>query len=900
MAHPRKAVPRGTSRPAPRAPRRTPTTGSSPLDKIPTKYHTPLFIAFILLTIIVFFGGVIFGGKTFAASDAISWQSFVPYLEEVSRRGEHPFWIPYIFSGMPAFGAYLVTGDRWWDLSMTLVNVSEHIFSAIGKDYYATRVIFHYFIYGLGMYLLMRSKKAARSTAALVAVGAIFSTWIIVYVMIGHNTKIMVLMTFPFIFMCLEQLIRRWSFLYAGLLILAVHVMMEANHPQTAFYGACAVGVYLLFEFFGNLIGRESKMAGGVLRAGAILVVAGAMAYGMGIDRYSAIAEYTPYSTRGAAPLKTDPTKADQETEDGGHGYKYATDWSFSPEETITFLVPSYFGFGKVKYDRGGGETTTESTYWGQMPFTDAAHYMGMAILILGLFGAWMNRSNRFVQALLVVGIFGLLLSFGRNGIPFLYDFFYYNVPSFNKFRAPSQSLVLLEFIFPILAGFGLETLIAMRKSGENPKADKTILYALIGFVAIMVIGLIGLNVSKASYMTAIAAAAKSPDYPKDLTPAGDFIFSMVQSDWLFSILFGGAVLLLMYLFVRSKINATLFKILLALIILWDLWRVDTRPYETYDREQAYSIFERTDIDEFLDKDTTAYRIMDVSISPNYAARGFHEHILGYHAAKMRSYQNLLDYTGQGNVPETRLAWDMLNTKYIIAQGLIDASMKPVLQSQSRQGIVVSENPHALPRAWFVNRVDVAPDTAVLAMIGDTTYRTTGKLAFDPRDVAWVTARLTTPIDPVGYSPASTTIVDSASVIDTTSKGAGTLAKGSVTITRHQAHHITIDVDAPGPSNNFLVVSEVHYPPAWVATIDGKPAEIIQTNYLLRGLVVPAGKHTIDMTYVREGFATHKVISLALNVLMLGMIGYGAWSYRRRPEESDPAHDAEEIQEEDA
>lgn len=896
MSKQRSTGGRGGTRPAPKAPRRTPTAVGSPLDKVPTKYHTPIFIGFILFTIVIFFWGVIFGGKIFAANDAISWQSFVPYLDMMAKKGEHPFWIPYIFSGMPAFGAYLVTGDRWWDLSMMVVGWSEHIFSALGKDYYTMRVIFHYLIYGVGMYLLMRSKKAARSTAALVATGAIFSTWVIIYVMIGHNTKIMVLMTFPFIFMCLEQLIKRWSFLYAGLLILAVHVMMEANHPQTAMYGAFAVGVYLLFEFIGNLVGKEKKLAMGVLRAGMVLVVAGAMAYGMGIDRYSAISEYTPYSTRGAKAIKTDPMDADKETVDGGHGYKYATDWSFSPEETFTFLVPAYYGFGKVKFDDGsGGEAQTVNTYFGQMPFTDAAHYMGMAILVLGLFGAWMNRTNRFVQALLVVGIFGLLLSFGRNGLSFVYDFFYYNLPNFNKFRAPSQSLVMLEFVFPILAGFGLESLIAMRKAGDNPKADKTILYSLIGFVGLMLVGLLMFSSGKTSYLESISSSPQNQQ--GHLAQIGDFIYAMAQSDWTFSILFGGGTLLLMYLFVRAKVNPTLFKILIAIIILWDLWRIDMRPFETYDQQQAYGIFESTDIDEFLKQDTSAYRVMDLSTSPNYAARHFHENILGYHAAKMRSYQNLLDFTGQGNVPETRLAWDILNMKYVIAQGVLDQSMTPVFQSKSRSNIVVSENPNALPRAWFVNRVDVATDEKVLEMIGDTTYRTTGKLAFDPRDVAWLKERLATPVDPVGYVASATP--DTASPGDSTAPASGTPGKGMVTVTRHEPLHVALSVDAPGPTNNFLVVSEINYPPGWRATIDGKPTDIIQANYLLRGIVVPAGKHTIEMNYVREGFATHKMIVLGLNVAMLGLLGFGAWQYRRRPEDEDPTHEAEEIAEED-
>lgn len=886
----------GASRPDPH--HRRPVTRQVPasfLDKIPTKYHTPLYVGLILFSLLIFFGSVIFGGKTFAANDSISWLSFQPYLEGMAKQGEHPFWIPYIFSGMPAFGAYLVTGDRWWDLSMILMGVGEKTFGVLG-NYWTSRVVLHYFIYGLGMYLLMRSKKAARSTSSFVAIAAMFSTWVIIYVMIGHNTKIMVLMTFPYIFMCLERLIDRWSFLYAGLLILAVHLMMEANHPQTAFYGACAVGVYLAFELIGNLIAKSGKLVTGVLRAGAVVALAGAFAYGMGIDRYSAVSEYTPYSTRGAAAIKPDPTKADQQTEDGGHGYKYATDWSFSPEETITYLVPSFYGFGKVQYSQGGGPARTVPTYFGQMPFTDAAHYMGIAVVILGIFGLWMNRTNRFVQALFVIGIFGLLLSFGRNGITFVYDFFYQNVPSFNKLRAPSQSLVLLEFVFPILAGFGIESLISMRKSGDNPKTDKTILYWAISFAGLMIVGLLGINVMKSTYLASIRPEMES---------AKDFIYSNMQSDFMWSAVLGTGVLALMYFFVRQRLNPLVFKAALITILVFDLWRVDYRPWEVLPLKEAMSVFEPTDIDEFLAKDTSAYRIMDLSIAdhPNYASRQLHEHILGYHAAKMRSYQNLLDYTGQGTVPETPLSWNILNTKYLIAGGLVDQSLKPVFQSAMKQGVIVTENPNALPRAWFVNRVEVATDIAVLEKLGDTTYRAQpGHQAFDPRDVAYLKEKLAVAIDPVGYVAGTPAVRDTALQADSTAPAptsTGDLGRGSVTVTLKKEQHLAFDVDAPGPTNNFLVISEINYPPGWRATIDGKPADIVQANYLLRGLVVPAGKHTIKMDYFRDGFETQKYISLGLNVAMLALIAFGAYQYRKRPAEEDPRHDAPEIEEED-
>ena len=274
----------------------------SPLGTVPTRYLPWIFIGLILLSLLIFFGGVIFSDKIFAAGDFVSWESFRPYLNMMDKKGEPPLWIPYIFSGMPAFASYLVTGDRWWDLTMKIIYSAEHIFGFI--NYPVMRVVFHYFIYGVGMYLLMRTRKAARSTSAFVAIAAIFSTWIIIYIMIGHNTKILTLMSFPYIFLCLEKLIKRWSFLYAGLLIVAVHVLWEAAQLNTAFYGACAVGIYLLIELIGAAATKKNVM--GVVRAGLLVVVAAAFTYGMGLDRILAVQEYLPYSTRGAQPSTGD------------------------------------------------------------------------------------------------------------------------------------------------------------------------------------------------------------------------------------------------------------------------------------------------------------------------------------------------------------------------------------------------------------------------------------------------------------------------------------------------------------------------------------------------------------------------------------------------------------------
>lgn len=885
MATPRGAAPKRTATRTRQQSAQTIGPAGSPLSGVESKYHTPIFIGMILLSLLIFFGSVIFGGELFVSNDFLSWESFRPYLAMMDDKGETPLWIPYIFSGLPGYAAYLVTGDRWWDLTMKLFYSSEHVFGII--NYPVMRVVMHYFIYGVGMFLLMRSKKAARSTSFFVALAAIFSTWIIIYIMIGHNTKIMALMTFPYIFMCIERLIDRWSLLYAGLLALAIHILWESSHLQTAFYGGCAIGIYMLFELISALVTKEKLM--GVLRATGMIVVAGGLAYGMGLDRNLAVQEYLPYSTRGAAAIQTDPSQP-APAADGSHGYEYATGWSFSPEEMFTFLVPGYFGFGKVEYTSPGAAPQEAMTYWGQMAFTDAAHYMGIAVLVLGIFGAWMNRKSRFIQGMIVIGAFGLVLSFGNN-FPLLFDLFFNLVPGFNKFRAPSQSLILLEFVFPILAGFGIESLIALHKSGSNRQSEKSLLYAAMGFGAFTLIGLLGSTFLKSGYISSVVAAGKQASQYPELQ---EFVYGMMIQDWIIAGLVGVATLLLMHYYLKSRISPTFMKLGLLGLLIFDLWRVGYRPMTTQPAEIVQQVHAATDIDTFLKSDTSLYRIADYTEQgPNYPAYHLHQHVHGYHAAKLRNYQNLLDVAGNGNQLTSPTAWNILNTKYIIAPGPIAEGVAPVFTSQQRQAQVYL-NTDAMPRAWLVNRVETADALTTLTKIRDG--------AFDPRDVAFVEQALAQPVEPTGYTagaatpPVDTTAGDTLQAPAAATPSAG---GGSVAVTRFEPLNITIDVDAPG--RNFLVVSEVHYPPSWRATIDGQPAEIIQTNYVMRGLVIPPGRHKVEMYYVSEGFETGKWASLGLNLLMFAAIAFGAIIERRRsvPQESDPVHDAPVIDEED-
>ena len=854
--------------------------GRELLQFIPQKFRSVAWILLLLLSLVTFFGGVIFGGEYFAATDNVTWESYRPYLNDMADQGESPQWMPYIFSGMPGVAAYMVTGERSWDVSMWVLNTTGNVFSFLNSD--VMRVLFYYFLLGIGIFALMRHKGVSHPVAFFAAFATIFSTWIIVWVMIGHNTKPMTLAFVPWVILFLDKLIDRWSLLYTGLLILAVHYVVESAHPQTAFYGAAMIAIWMLVEFIGTIRTKEADRTKGVIRAGVIGVLAAGFALGMGLDRILAVTEYNDYSTRGPSSIVDTAASAN----DAAQQYQYTTNWSFDVDETFTYVVPAYFGFGELELEIPGRPAEHLPTYWGNMPFTDAAHYMGIAVLLLGFFGIWRYRRNTFVVGLAVAGLFGLLISYGKN-FPLIYDILYDFLPLFDKFRAPSQSLVILEMVFPILAGFGLHGLIEARKKGgsESSKLAKNFLYGGIASGVFLLIGFGASALLKSSYIQAVSSSQSlAGPYGGQVPPQiAEAIFGVMTTDWIFSGLFAVALCLLAWAYLQKKLKTGPLQLAVIALLVIDLWRIGYRPMtKNVPKEQAFAVFNTTDIDLFLQQDTTQYRIADVrqgqGFHPNYPAYHKHQHIGGYSAAKMRIYQDLMDVTANGSTSMPGpSAWNILNTKYIVASQANAAGMEQVYASQSGSGFVY-RNPDAMPRAWFVDRVEVADGLDILTGIRDQT--------FNLWEVAMLLEPIEAAIDPISEPeqsiPGQSDQDDSTAAPQSTAKDYSEHAK-RVQVTSWEPHHMTLSVDAPG--TNFLVVSEMYYPPGWHATIDGQPAEIIQANYLLRGLVVPPGTHEIVFDYRDEGFETGKTISLLLNLLMLAIIGGGLFLHIRSKED---------------
>ena len=372
-------------------------------------------------------------GKTFQSGDIIASESAKPYI--LKDREGFSLWNPHIFCGMPAYS--LGTEQTWFNLIyMGFAYVRKAFSSLFSVDYAVWS--FYLIVLAFSSFLLMRHISKNTLVSLFTAVATSFSTGVIVFLYIGHVTKLTSLCMYPLIFLILLKFEEKIKVLYALILIIILQLFIQGFHVQIIFYTLFAVAIYYIFFFVRSLIKKEKERSGKLIRSSLVFVAASVIAVLISADNLTQIYEYTPYSTRGGKSItETSTGKTDQSESEY---YDYHTGWSFSPEEVLTFIIPSFYGFGSSTYN--GPLTQNQdvevNTYFGQMPFVDVAMYMGVLVFFLALFAIITCWKEPFVQFLTILSAIALLISFGKN-LSLLFDLMFYYFPYFDKFRVPSM-----------------------------------------------------------------------------------------------------------------------------------------------------------------------------------------------------------------------------------------------------------------------------------------------------------------------------------------------------------------------------------------------------------------------------------------------------------------------------
>jgi len=820
-----------------------------------TRYRHIITVIVLIVTLLVYFREIVFSDKVYLSPDYVAPHSFNTLLNDAKQEGIFVLWNPYIFCGMPAYGSLTISSNRVFDFIgfsiEKIIEVAGGIFdSQVGWG------IVYYLIMGIGVYLLALRKTKEWTPSLVASVATIFSMYIIIWLTVGHGTKLIVMAFFPFILLLTDRLRERWSFLDSLFLLLAIHFAFIGSHIQMIFYIYLTLGIYLLYFFIRDLVTKQQTWKATLRTAGVLVVVTG-LAFAMISDKYLSVLEYNPYSIRGSGPITSTTQAKESATPEGGLEYDYATNWSYAPGEIITFVVPSWYGFGWHTYQ---GTLTNQqpirvNTYFGPQPFTDAPQYMGIVVLVLAIIGFVRNRKEPFVQfSVILIGV-SLLISFGKE-FSLLYNLMFDYFPYFNKFRAPSMILVLVQFFVPLLAAYGLASLLGDAKSTIPPKRMNRWKFSLLGLGVLVLTGVMARSIFSSLYEmflplqeTAKVIGGKYGN-PQVGTELAKFVSAGVGTDVMFASLFLliglGAIVMLW----RKKISLTVAGGIVLAVVVADLWRINTKPVETSSQLEQDQMFAAPDYAKFLIQDTALYRTLEFENGqPPYSNTLAYWRIqsaFGYQGAKMRWYQDMIDVVGLNNP----LLWQLMNVKYIISnQEMSHPALGLVMDGPTRKVYLFHS---AVPRAFFVNRYEVKKDREILQQMSEMT--------FNPQDVAYF-------IDDPNFQ------------IEPPTPGA------SLRFLEYGIQHLKIETIATG--NNLLFLSETYYPEGWKAYLDGTEIPIYRANYLFRAVRIPPGKHVLEMKYESASFKLGQMLSIITNIVLLGGFVFAGVQYarkRRKPE----------------
>ena len=779
--------------------------------------------------------------------------------------GERTRWTNTLFSGMPTY--QMSPSYPSTDTLSTLERVYQLGLPALSA--YAAYV----FMMLLGFYIMLRAFDFRVWMAALGAVLWAFSSYYFIIIQAGHIWK---LLTLSFIPPTIGGMVLCYRGRYlSGIVVTGIFTAMQvlSNHVQMTYYFLFVIGLMSLAYLIEAV--REKQFAGW-LKATCSFAVGGILGVCINLSNLYHTWEYSKESMRGKSEL-TQKTKDPADQTDSGLERSYITMWSYGIGETWTLLVPNTKGgASQVLADNETAMKHANPTfapiyrgftqYWGEQPGTSGPVYVGAFVLMLFFLGLFIVRGP-MKWCLLAATVLSILLSWGKNFMEFT-DFFLDYVPMYDKFRTVASILVIAEFTIPLLAVLALKKVVddpdCLRgKNGAFSRVHYiTISFALTGGMALLfwlmpdVFFGDYLSTSDRMYMQQYVSAGYIPQEmsAQILANMSEMRQAMFTADALRSFIVVALGTVLLLVFRAGKLRSTPLVAAITVLCLADMWGINKRYLNDgmFSRpktnEQAFPM---SDADRLICQDPdTYYRVLNLTVSTfNDNTTSFHhKSIGGYHAAKLRRYQELIEEHLQGEMGRIQRAaidgaghldtcsgdslfpvLDMLNTKYVIL-GTTDGAKVPV------------RNPWAQGNGWFVRGVDYVPDAdAELAALHST----------DLRHVAVADEKFADILGKDAMQPDSTATVE---------------------LTAYEANRLAYTVRSQ--KGGVVVLSEIYYP-GWTCTVDGEPTDIARVNYVLRAIKVPAGTHEVVMTFdpqtvhVTEAIAYAALAVLALLLVVL-------------------------------
>lgn len=786
------------------------------------------------LTTLFFFNPVFFENKALSQHDI---QQFLGASKELrdfrAATGQEGLWANSMFSGMPA---YLVNLD-WSDGAIVTIKKMMSLF--------LPHPVANVFLAFVSYYIMLLAFGVRPWLAIAGGLAFGMSSFVIIGLVAGHNARIGAMAFMPLVMAGIHLVFsgKRWLGIAVTALGMALH--LRENHLQMTYYLVLIVLGYGLVQLLYAI--REKRVKGVVINIG-LLVPAVIVAAATFLGPFWAITEYTRYSIRGPSELA-----GKKSAEANGLSKAYAFEYSNGLSEPFTLLVPNFLGGGTADYLVRNEASETykalatsrdeqmanqlaaySSAYWGQQSNT-APYYAGAVIITLFVIGV-VFASRKYCYWLVPLSVLGVVLSWGDSFSGFNYFLFDY-LPGYNKFRSVTFALTIVLFCLPLLGLLGLEEMLKQPLSDNNrTKAMFALLTVPLLCLVFAVMGNFG------SYVRADETQLPAWFWQALKKDRVQLLQADAWRSFWFAILAVGVIVASWQRWVKA---AWVLPAALVVLVALDLSLIDRRylTRDSYQRKSAQRTMDPSEADKEILKDGNHYRVFNLQNPFNEARTSYFHHSLGgYHGAKLRRYQDLID--------------SAINTEYsrFIAnarQGSFDLADYRVLNMLNARYIVfgpgadnVIDNPNANGNAWFVKEVvPVESPGDELAQVVKINSKTTAAV-----DVSKFK------LDRKEYE------VDSAA---------------SIQLVDYQPNKLVYQSTNAQPG--FAVFSEIYYPKGWRITVDGQPAEILRANYVLRAMPLSAGTHKIEMIFDPAPYRVGNPISAAAGwvvvVMVLGAIG---------------------------
>ena len=802
-------------------------------------YLKPLlvFLCFSVLSLLLsltYFSPVLQGKKIYQ-SDIVQYTGMAKQqLDFKNETGKETYWTNSAFGGMPTYQL----GAKY---------PHNYIKKLDLKLRFLPRPADYLFLYLMGFYILLLTLGIDFRTAVLGALAFGFSTYLIIIIGVGHNAKAHAIAYMPLVLSGIFLTFQKRYILGFIITTLSVGLELVANHFQMTYYLLFVIlflGVAQLVKSY-----RDNEIPN-FLKSALILIAAAGLAVGMNATNLLTTSEYAKQSTRSQSEL-TVLADGSQRPQTTGLNKDYITQYSYGILESLNLFIPRLLGggnseeLGKDSYtykaykDLGASsiqalnEVKRAPMYWGAQPIVEAPAYLGATVIFLCFLGLLLYKGFHKWWLLLAI-ILALLLSYGKN-LPWLTNVFIDHIPFYNKFRAVSSIQVVIELCIPIFAVLGLTQLFKSETSKTNFLGALKIAVSTLSGICLFfyiygdispifpfknsLFDFVGLRDGQyASYFGQDFVEALRKDRSALLT--ADALRSLLF------ILFMAAVI---WAYLKHKINQNITVVVLGLLILLDLVGVDRRYVNNDNFRSAIKVdkpYQANEIDKLILRDTTVFRIYDNSDGSTKASY-FHNSISGYHAAKMRRFNELIEFHIDKGNPEV---FNMLNTKYII-------------YSNDKGQLQYVENEQINGNAWFIETLkSVADADAEIKALSDFDSKSTAIVNIKSHPDAIFKRDSTASIQLVGYAP-------------------------------NKLIYKSINTN-----DGFAVFSENYYKNGWQVQIDNALVPHYNVNYVLRGLKIPKGIHTIVFEFKPQVVQSGAQISLISSILFL-ILSLGALSF---------------------